>query len=162
MRRSITFWEGLVMDDLKALNSRILNQMGTANVNLHAILELVPVCLGRLKPDGRELTDLLSKLSEATHENMLDVTSINREYLGYARQTARDITTGYFDGLVILNIDLCQARALARLTNQQIAELSRRWPGTIFEVGANFHRSVQELHAAAVPHYSAAILAAAA
>ncbi len=151
------------MDDLQALNSRILNQMGTANVNLHAILDLVPVCLGRLKPDGRELTDLLSRLSGVTHENSLDITSINREYLGYARQTARDITSGgYFDGLIILNIDLCQARALARLTNQQIADLSRRWPGTIFEVSANFHRSVQALHAAAVPHYSAAILAAAA
>ncbi len=150
------------MDDLQALNSRILSQMGASNVNLHAILDLVSVCLGRLKPDGRELTDLLSRLSGVTHENSLDVTSINREYLGYARQTARDITSGYFDGLIILNIDLCQARALARLTNQQIAELSRRWPGTIFEVSANFHRSVHALHAAAVPHYSAAILAAAA
>ena len=150
------------MNDLQALNSRILNQMGASNVNLRAILNLVSVCLGRLKPDGRELTDLLSRLSEVTHENSLDVTSINREYLGFARQTARDITGGYFDGLIILNIDLCQARALARLTNQQIAELSRRWPGTIFEVSANFHRSVQALHAAAVPHYSAAILAAAA
>ena len=150
------------MDDLQALNSRILNQMGASNVNLRAILNLVSVCLGRLKPDGRELTDVLSKLSGVTHENSLDVTSINREYLGFARQTARDITGGYFDGLIILNIDLCQARALARLTNQQIAELSRRWPGTIFEVSANFHRSVQALHAAAVPHYSAAILAAAA
>ncbi len=150
------------MDDLQALNSRILNQMSASNVNLHTILDLVSVCLGRLKPDGRELTDLLSRLSEVTHENSLDVTSINREYLGYARQTARDITIGYFDGLIILNIDLCQARALARLTNQQIAELSRRWPGTIFEVSANFHRSVQALHASAVPHYSAAILAAAA
>ena len=150
------------MDDLQALNSRILNQMGASNVNLRAILNLVSVCLGRLKPDGRELTDLLSRLSEVTHENSLDVTSINREYLGFARQTARDITGGYFDGLIILNIDLCQARALARLTNQLIAELSRRWPGTIFEVSANFHRSVQALHAAAVPHYSAAILAAAA
>ena len=150
------------MDDLQALNSRILNQMGASNVNLRAILNLVSVCLGRLKPDGRELTDLLSRLSEVTHENSLDVTSINREYLGFARQTARDITGGYFDGLIILNIDLCQARALARLTNQQIAELSRRWPGTIFEVSANFHRSVQAWHAAAVPHYSAAILAGAA
>ena len=150
------------MNDVQALNSRILNQMGASNVNLRAILNLVSVCLGRLKPDGRELTDLLSRLSEVTHENSLDVTSINREYLGFARQTARDITGGYFDGLIILNIDLCQARALARLTNQQIAELSRRWPGTIFEVSANFHRSVQALHAAAVPHYSAAILAAAA
>ena len=57
---------------------------------------------------------------------------------------------------------VCIGSALVMLTNQQIADLSRRWPGTIFEVSANFHRSVQALHAAAVPHYSAAILAAAA
>ena len=161
MRRSATSLEGREMDDLQALNSRILNQMGAENVNLREILSLVSICFGRLKPDGRELTDFLGKLSETVHENSLDVTSINREYLGYARQTARDITSGYFDGLVILNIDLCQARALARLTNQQISELSRRWPGTIFEVSTTCNRSVQSLHSAAAPHYSAAILAAA-
>lgn len=80
----------------------------------------------------------------------------------YARQTARDILNGYFDGLIILSIDLAQARVLARLTNQQITDISRRWMGTVFDVSGAATRNVGPLHAKAVPHYSAAMLAAAA
>jgi hypothetical protein len=150
------------MEDLQALNRRILTQMGAANVNLRTALNLLPVCLGKLRATADDISSMIGKLATIHHENSLDVTSINKEYLLYARQTARDILNGYFDGLIILSIDLSQARILARLSTQQITDLSRRWQGAVFEVAGAVSRPVGPLHAAAVPHYSAAMLAAAA
>ena len=150
------------MEDLRALNKRILTQMGAANVNLLSTLNLLSVCLGKLKPSADELSTAVAVVAPSHHENPLDVTSINKEYLMFARQTARDILNGYFDGLIILSIDLAQARVLARLTNQQITDISRRWLGTVFDVSGAATRNVGPLHAKAVPHYSAAMLAAAA
>lgn len=150
------------MEDLQALNKRILTQMGAANVNLRTALNLLPVCLGKLTATADDISSMLGKLATIHFENSLDVTSINKEYLLYARQTARDILNGYFDGLIILNIDLSQARVLARLSTQQITDLSRRWQGTVFQVAGAVSRPVGPLHSAAVPHYSAAMLAAAA
>ena len=150
------------MEDLRALNKRILTQMGTANVNLLLTLNLLPVCLGKLKPSADELSTAAAVVAPSHQENPLDVTSINKEYLMFARQTARDIVNGHFDGLIILGVDLAQARVLSRLTNQQIADISRRWLGTVFDVSGAATRNVGPLHARAVPHYSAAMLAAAA
>lgn len=149
------------MDDLQALNKRILAHAGASNRNLETVLNLVSVCFGKLKPSSQELSALLANLP-ASSENTLDVMSLNKEYLQFARQTARDITSGHFDGLVVLNIDLAQARLLARLTNQQITELSRRCDGLIFETACAATLSVNPLHNSAAPHYSAAMLAAAA
>lgn len=150
------------MEDLRALNKRILTQMGAANVNLQTALSLLSVCVGKLTLSAEEMTTALSSLPVTNNENPLDVISINKEFLMYARQTSRDILNGYFDGLIILNIDLAQARVLARLSNQQITDLSRRWTGTVFDVSVAATRNVGALHAKAVPHYSAAMLAAAA
>lgn len=150
------------MEDLQALNKRILTQMGAANVNLHSALSLLAVCVGKLKLSAEEISAALAGPSTNHHENSLDVTSINKEYLSYARQTARDIINGYFDGLIVLNMDLAQARVLARLSNQQISDLSRRWMGPVFDVSVAATRNVGPLHSKAVPHYSVAMLAAAA
>jgi hypothetical protein len=89
------------MEDLQALNKRILTQMGAANVNLHSALSLLAVCVGKLKLSAEEISTTLAGLSTNHHENSLDVTSINKEYLSYARQTARDIING-IDGLIVL------------------------------------------------------------
>lgn len=147
------------MEDLKALNKRILSQVCAPNGNVHHALNLVSVCLGTLKPNGVELAQAIGQLPLSI-ENTIDLIAINKEYLNFARQVARDITNGNFDGLVVLSIDLLQARVLARLTNQQITDLSRYWPGTIFRTTNVVTLRVNALHAAAVPHYSAAILAA--
>lgn len=150
------------MEDLRALNRRILTQMAPANVNLLPMLNLLSVCLARLKPSADELSLAASVVVPPHHENSLDVISINKEYLMYARQTARDILNGAFDGLIILSLDMAQARVLARLSNQQITDISRRWPGVVFDVSTAATLNVGPLHASAVPHYSAAMLAAAA
>ncbi|WP_126448151.1 hypothetical protein [Sulfuricystis multivorans] len=150
------------MDDLRALNKRILMQMGPANVNLHSTLNLLTVCLGKLKPSASELSTVATVVAHSHHQNPPDVTAINKEYLLFARQTARDVLSGYFDGLIILSINMAQARVLARLTNQQISDISRRWPGTIFDVSGAATLSIRPLHQKAIPHYSAAMLAAAA
>lgn len=150
------------MDDLQALNKRILAHSGTPNDNIETVLELISVCLGKLKPSGQALTEFVGQLAQQAHENALDVVSINKEFLQFARQTARDVTAGYFDGLIVLNIDFAQARVLARLTNQQITEISRRWDGLVFEAAGATALQVQRLHESAAPHYSVALLAAAA
>lgn len=150
------------MDDLQALNKRILGHSGTPNDNIETVLGLISVCLGKLKPSGQELSDFIGQLAHQSNENSLDVVSINKDFLQFARQTARDVTSGYFDGLIILNIDFAQARVLARLTNQQITDVSRRWNGLIFEAAGATSLQVQRLHESAAPHYSVALLAAAA
>lgn len=150
------------MDDLQALNKRILAHSGTPNDNIETVLELISVCLGKLKPSGQALSDFVGQLAQQSNENPLDVVSINKDYLQFARQTARDVTAGYFDGLIVLNIDFAQARVLARLTNQQITEISRRWNGLVFEAASATALQVQRLHESAAPHYSVALLAAAA
>lgn len=150
------------MDDLQVLNKRILSLSGTPNNNIETILGLISVCLGKLKPSGPELDDFLCQIAHQSNENSLDVVSLNKEFLLFARQTARDVTSGYFDGLIVLSIDLAQARALARLTNQQITDISRRWNGLVFEAAGATSLQVQRLHESAAPHYSAALLAAAA
>ena len=120
------------------------------------------MCLGKLKPSGQALSDFIGLIAQQTNENPLDVVSINKEFLQFARQTARDVTSGYFDGLIVLNIDFAQARVLARLTNQQITDVSRRWDGLVFEPAGATSLQVQHLHESAAPHYSVALLAAAA
>lgn len=150
------------MDDLQVLNKRILSHSGTPNDNIEKVLELISVCLGKLKPSGQALSDFIGLIAQQTNENPLDVVSINKEFLQFARQTARDVTSGYFDGLIVLNIDFAQARVLARLTNQQITDVSRRWDGLVFEPAGATSLQVQHLHESAAPHYSVALLAAAA
>ena len=97
------------MDDLQVLNKRILSHSGTPNDNIEKVLELISVCLGKLKPSGQALSDFIGLIAQQTNENPLDVVSINKEFLQFARQTARDVTSGYFDGLIVLNIDFAQA-----------------------------------------------------
>ncbi len=150
------------MEDLRALNKRILTQMGAANANLLSTLNLLSVCLGKLKLSADDLSSAAAVVAAPLHSPPLDVTSINKEYLIFARQTARDILNGYFDGLIILSINLAQARVLARLTNQQITNISRSWQGTVFDVSGAATRNMGPLHAKAIPHYSAAMLAASA
>ena len=150
------------MAALQALNKRILAPSGTPNDNIETVIELISVCLGKLKPSGQALSAFVGQLAQQSHENPLDVVSINKEYLQFARQSARDVTAGYFDGLIVLNIDFAQARVLARLTNQQITEISRRWDGLVFEAAGATALQVQRLHESAAPHYSVALLAAAA
>ena len=150
------------MDDLRSLNTRIISQMGAANLNLQTTLDIVTLCLGKLKPRAAELQGFIVKPAGPVHENSLHITSLNKEFLHFARQTSRDVVHGNFDGLIILNIDLAQARVLSNLSNQQITDISRRWPGAIFEPAPAVTLSVDTFHAAAVPHYSAALLAAAA
>ena len=148
------------MDDLFALNYRIATQLDVANGNVRSAATKTPVCLGRLKTDSEGLEAFLTSLPKERHENSIPDTSLNKEYLRFARQTARDVVSGGFCGLVVLNIDMPLARVLAGLTNQQINDLSFRWPGLILEAAEVATISVPEFHATAMLHYPAALIAA--
>lgn len=152
------------MEDLQALNKRILAHLGdgAGNVNLHSALNLITVCVGKFALSPADIfSTLAGRAGGSHHENPLDVTSLNKEYLLFARQTSRDILNAQFDGLITLNIDINQARVLARLSTQQITELSRHWKGLVFEVPPTATHKVPPMHTKAIPHYSVAILAAA-
>ncbi|MBL8473220.1 MAG: hypothetical protein JNM98_15595 [Rhodocyclaceae bacterium] len=150
------------MDDLTVLNNRIVAYAGGKNVSLEAVLNVLPVCIAKFKPSALQVISALQAIPKQKLENRAEVAAINHEYLAFARLIARDIGRGYFDGLIVLHIDMAQARVLAELSNQQIQELSVRWRGTIFDASAAVTRTLLRMHPAALAQYSVAMLAAAA
>ncbi|MBX3669560.1 MAG: hypothetical protein KF778_14265 [Rhodocyclaceae bacterium] len=150
------------MDDLVSLNARILSLVPGANENLRNVLDVLPVCVAKLKPGLVEFMTGLKSGTRLPYENCPDFSSINREYLNYARLVSRDIVHGNFDGLIVIHISMAQARVLARLTNKQIGDLSLYWRGLVFEVTMAATRALCPLHAGATSQYPVAVLAAAA
>lgn len=146
------------MNDLQEINQRILMHAGAENANLMLSLNLLSVCVAKFLPTPSDLVTTLS--GEPTRANAIDVYSLNLAYLQFARQTCRDVKHGDFSGLIVLRMTRSQAIAVADLSNQQIAELARRWPGLLIEVAPAAKRPVHSFHARAMPHYSAAFLAA--
>ena len=147
------------LDDLKALNLRMLKQFCNCVPAIERTISYISVCLGKLTPSGTDLASFA--MSPSGEQNPIDVASLNKEYLNYARQVARDINSGFFDGLVILGINMQQARALARLSNQQIHQLAVYYPGHIFQMSAVANRQMEhELHHKAAPHYATGLIAA--
>jgi len=143
------------MDDLRMLNERILAHLGVSGPVSEHILQYVTICLGKLKPGATELTGFIP----GANKNTLDVTSLNRTYLDFARLVARDIISGHYDGLLVLGVDMAQARALANLNSQQIINMALRWGGLIF-TPASVCKHAEELHYKSHPHFATAILAA--
>lgn len=150
------------MDDLLVLNNHIVTYLRGENVNLRSVLGVLPVCVAKLKPSATAMESALRTISTQVFENRAEVAGLNREYLAFARLIARDIRHGYFDGLIVLHIDMAQARVLAELTNQQINDLALRWRGPIFGASAAVTRKQLRMHPAAIAQYTVAVLAAAA
>ncbi len=149
------------MDDLIELNQRICAQLPPRNANLISVLGLVRTCVGTLIPNEEELTAAVrANEIPQQHQNPPAVEEINRDYLVFARQTCRDIIRGGYDGLIVLGVTLSQARALAALTTRQIDAVAKSWRGYVFRVREGAAKPAPIFHSAAVPHYSAAILAA--
>lgn len=143
-------------DDLQLVNERILSvHLGTPTAIVQRYLPMLSVCLGQLKATARQLVDFVPSI----HENTLDVVASNRTYLEFARLTARDVLAGNYDGLLILGIDLDQARALAKLSIQQIKTMAYRWDGLIFEP-RQVAKRVESMHRSSDPFYATALLAA--
>lgn len=148
------------MTDLETLNERISTFAHATNFNLLDNLSQVKTCLGRLKLTAAEILDAAANSEHARQGNELALTALNREYLHFARQTARDVVNGLLDGLVVLGITMPQARALAGLTNQQILAIAKSWPGPVFLVSQAIKLDLKPLHSKVKPHYKAALLAA--
>lgn len=148
------------MTDIETLNERIAKFCGATNNNLIAHLSQVQTCLGRLNITAEGIREAASTSEQAGQGNELALTSLNREYLHFARQTARDIVNGAFEGLVVLGITMPQAHALAELTNQQILAIARSWPGPVFQVVPAIKLDMKQLHRKVLPHYQSALLAA--
>lgn len=148
--------------DLNAINARLLGHAGVVSENLKRVISLAPVCVATLKPGGWELLEKLGHAhSGSDNDNPLPTVYINKDFLNFARQIGRDVVAGNFDGLLILGIDLCQARALAKLSNSDILTLARRWPGEIFRHIAMINREWPRPYSqTVVPHFAATLLAA--
>lgn len=148
------------MDDLFALNHQLATTLGVANKNVCNTMGQIPVCLAKLRAKGNDFEAFLGNLPNEQYENTVADTSLNKEYLRFVRQTARDVVAGGFYGLIVLHIDMRLAKILAGLTNRQIREISFRWPGLLFEAAEIVKLPVPEFHATAALHYPAALLAA--
>lgn len=152
---------GTTKTDLQALNQRLMSRVANAGESLQKAINLSPVCIATLKPDGWCLMESLSSLASSP-DNPLDTVYINKDFLNFARQVARDVCAGNFDGLLVLGIDLCQARALSKLSNTDILFLARRWDGEIFRYISVVNREWPKTYShAVVPHFAATMLAAA-
>ncbi|MBK6639118.1 MAG: hypothetical protein IPG34_16565 [Rhodocyclaceae bacterium] len=117
-------------EDLQLVNERILAvPLGSTPSIVERYVPILSVCLGQLKLSAKQISEFVP----SAHENTLDVVASNRTYLEFARVTARDILAGNFEGLLILSIDLDQARALAKLSISQIKTMAYRHDGLIFE-----------------------------
>lgn len=147
------------MQDLLELNRRIAAHVGEINANVASSLSKVSICIGRLKPSGEQLIRAIAEPRMLSGENSLDVVSINREYLSFCRLVSRDIIHGHYDGLVVLDCDLQQANLLANMTTQQINDISRYWPGTIFSPIVALSCRPEAFHDKAIVHYPTALLA---
>lgn len=147
------------MQDLLELNRRIATHVGEINTNVTSSLSKIRICIGRLKPSCEQLIRAISEPRKLSGENSIDVVSINREYLSFCRLVSRDIIHGHYDGLVVLDCDLQQARLLANMTTEQINVISRHWPGTIFSPIVALSCRPESFHSKAIIHFPTALLA---
>jgi hypothetical protein len=148
------------LEELRTINTHIVEYLASENVNLPEVIPQLAICLGRFSLTPTEIAETLSGTASIVWENTSQITAINMEYLLFARQTARDVSNGQIEGLVILGMDLRQAKALGKLTRQQLNELARRWRGRVFEVLPAASQICHPLHSKAISHYSAALLSA--
>lgn len=146
------------MDDLVELNLRIAqHNMGGLDQAQRDYLQSSSSCLARLTPTAEEMQKFLQSSSQSvSHENPLDVVSLNREYLNFVRLMAKDIIAGHTEKLVMMGLDWGQVELVAGLTNQKISQLAIYWPGLIFTFattvvaqGARLHPSAAFFHATA-------------
>jgi hypothetical protein len=146
----------MLYGDLRDLNVLILDYAGQPFSYSQPEIAMLQSCIGKLEPDAGSLTEALKNSSGMAPQNTVHNTpatiTINTEYLRFARQVARDICNGCFEGLVTLDIDAAQANVLASLTNKQITYLSETWLGAIFRVEGPM-LTASCLHAKALPHY---------
>ena len=127
-------------DDLIELNKQLAKRIGLSPDLISAYAGSISICLGKLKLNASEILTLAN--SNVGVVNSLESTYINRDYLNFARLVAQGIVSaGQFAGLLILGINLDQARVLARLNNVQITQVAKFAAGEVYE----FIRPVQKM-----------------
>jgi len=150
--------EVTVNDDLIELNNRIAARIGLSEELVVACADFLSVCLGRLNLGSTELLELAN--GKAATANALDVIYINRDYLNYARMIAQAIVgAGQFAGLLVLGIDIDQARVLSRLSNSQITHVAKYAKKEVFDVIPPARRMIK-FKASSRHQFVAALLAA--
>lgn len=144
--------------DLIELNLRIGKRIGISANLMTTYSSYLSVCVGRLSISSAELVRLTT-ISVGV-ANPLDVIYINRDYLNYARMIAQSIVgAGDFSGLLVLGVDLEQARVLSRLSNQQITLIAKYADGEVFRFISPV-RNLNHFQSTARPHFAAALIAA--
>ncbi len=144
--------------DLDELNRRIAKRIGLAEDLIGTCTGYLSICVGRLNTDVGALKRLAE--SQTGTVNALDVIYINRDYLNYARIVAQNVVRGAnFSGLLVLGMNMQQARVIADLSNAQITRIAKYATGEIF-VALGFVSNFLHFQSSVRPQFAAALIAA--
>ena len=144
--------------DLAELNRRLAKRIGLEEGLMAGYSGFLSVCVARLKLEAAALQDLALKTTGVA--NPLDVIYINRDYLNHARMEALNVVgAGQFYRLLVLGINIEQARVLARLNNHQITQIAKYADGEVFQSIASIWK-LDRFQSSARPQFAAALIAA--
>lgn len=147
-------------EDLIDLNLNIVRYGVGRNLSTaeREYVQNLPFCLAKLKPTAEVLRSFVSATAETRHpKNSLDVISINRDYLNFARLVAKDILAGSTEEMVMVNLTWDQAVLLSGLTNKKITHIAACWEGLVFSFQSTTIARGAELHPFAALYHAAAL-----
>ena len=144
--------------DLVELNKSIATNAGMAECDAEKYADDLSICIGRLALSTVELLTLTrGKGGEA---NPLHIIYQNRDYLMFARMVAMSVIgAGAFEGLIVLGMNIDQARILARLSSAQITHVAKYANGLVYKCLGN-SLSVCNFQSSARRQFAAALIAA--
>ena len=147
-------------DDLMELNRAIATRAGLSDELSDSYAGFLSVCLGRFNLQSSELLSIASNKVQSLTANSLDVIYANRDYLTFARMVAQGIVNaGQFSGLLVLGINIDQARALARLSGAQITQVAKCSDGLVYSCLSNTTK-IHGFQSSSRQHFATALIAA--
>ena len=147
-----------MQDDLIELNKAIATRAGITEEVAGSYAGFLSICLGRLALSTSDLL-MLSK-GKSGEANPLDVIYANRDYLMFARMVAQSVVcAGQFAGLLILGMNIDQARIMARLSNAQISCLAKYADGLVYNCLSNTQK-IHDFQSSSRQQFASALIAA--
>ncbi len=145
-------------DDLMELNRAIAMRAGLTEDIADTYAGFLSICLGRLNLQTADLLELLR--SKGGMANSLDIVYTNRDYLTFARMIAQGVVgAGQFAGLLVLGMNIDQARILARLSAAQITQIAKYADGLVYSCISST-KNIENFQSSSRQHFASALIAA--
>lgn len=119
-------------------------------------LAMTTVCLVRLAPTVEELDFFFARKSPFPDGNPVHVAQVNRVYLEYLRDSARDFVAGDMYACVETGLTRHQGLYLAKLSHSDTRNLSRHWQGLIFKFNGQRLAGLKNMHWKAALYHTGA------